>query len=575
SYELVMGPASVLYGSDAIGGTLNALTPEPPAWTGKPEWHGRTVYRGSTAEDSQIGRLEFGVRPVEAVGFTGGFTLKSFGDVKGGGNVGRQRHTGYDEQDFDAKLLLAFDEDSDLTVAHQQVSQDDVWRTHRTVYGLDWHGLERGDDLRLTTDQERALTYARYRQAFDGGCVDELRLTLSRQAPEEEQYRLRGDGTSDRQGFDVVTWGVDMQLRSADTTLGDLVYGIECYRDQVDSFSRKYDTDGRLKKVEIQGPVADDATYDTAAAYLQDLIEVTDGGVALVPGVRFSSLRADADRVKDPVSGKRTSLEESWQAAVGSLRLLVPLDAKKRHVCYGGVSQGFRAPNLSDLTRFDIARSGELETPAPDLDPEQYLAFEAGIKEELPWLRLQAGYYYTRIRDMIVRAPTGRTIDALREVTKRNAGDGYIHGVEGHGQVELGAGWALRMWASWMYGRVDGYPTSSEETERDYISRLMPPMAGAALRKQFAGGRWWTEAGASAAGKADRLSADDRRDTQRIPPGGTPGYVVARLDAGARLREGLDLVLSLENAFDRAYRIHGSGVNEAGRGVTLTAVCAF
>ena len=47
---------------------------------------------------------------------------------------------------------------------------------------------------------------------------------------------------------------------------------------------------------------------------------------------------------------------------------------------YAGVSQAFRAPNLSDLTRLDTARSGELETPSPGLEPETYLSWEAGFK---------------------------------------------------------------------------------------------------------------------------------------------------------------------------------------------------
>ncbi len=575
NYELVMGPASVLYGSDAIGGTLNALSADPPAWSGEPLWQGRALYRGATAEDSHLGRLQLGARPLAELGFVGGITFKDFGDLKGGDEVGRQRHTGYDELAFDAKLLWAIDDDSDLTLAHQRVDQDDVWRTHRTPYGSDWRGLEQGSDLRLSTDEERDLTYARYRRGGIGGWLEGLTLTISRQGWEEEQFRLRGDTTSDRQGFDVETWGVDLQLRSQAGRLGDFVYGVEYYRDRVDSHNVKYDAAGRLDKIELQGPVADDAAYDTAALYAQDTITLTEGGVQLVPGLRISRMAADADKIKDPVSGRRTSLAESWSAAAGSLRLLAPLDAARAHVFYGGVSQGFRAPNLSDLTRFDIARSGEVETPAPDLDPEQYLAFEAGFKSRLERLTLQAGYYYTRIRDMIVRAPTGRLLEGMDEVTKRNAGDGYIHGLESSARLALGGGWSTTLAASWMAGRVDSYPTADGAAVREHISRLMPPGAEAALRREAAGGRWWAEVAAEMADKADRLSAGDRRDTQRIPPGGTPGYAVWHLRAGVRVRKGLNLGVTFENIFDRDYRIHGSGVNEAGRGVILAASCDF
>jgi hemoglobin/transferrin/lactoferrin receptor protein len=573
NYELVMGPASVLYGSDAVGGTLNALSADPPAWSGEPLWRGRALYRGSSAEDSHIGRLQFGARPLPALGFGGGITFKDFGDLTGGDEVGRQRHTGYDELAFDAKLLWTIDDGSDLTLAHQRVDQDDVWRTHRTPYGLAWHGLKQGSDLRLSTDEDRDLTYARYRRAGNGGWLDGLTLTISRQGLEEEQYRIRNDATSDLQGFEVETWGADLQLRSQAGPLGDFVYGVEYYRDTVDSHSIKYDEAGQLDRIELQGPVADDATYDTAALYAQDTITLTEGGLQLVPGLRLSRMEADAQKIKDPVSGQRTSLTESWTAAAGSLRLLAPLDAARSHVLYGGVSQGFRAPNLSDLTRFDIARSDEIETPAPDLDPERYLAFEAGFKSRLERLTLQASYYYTSIRDLIVRAPTGRLLEGMNEVTKRNAGDGYIQGLESSARLALGAGWSTSLAASWMTGRVDSYPTADAVAVRDYVSRLMPPSAEIALRKDSAGGRWWTELVAEMADKADRLSAEDRRDTQRIPPGGTPGYVVCHLRTGVRVGDGLNLGVTFENLFDRDYRIHGSGVNEAGRGVTIVASC--
>ena len=68
----------------------------------------------------------------------------------------------------------------------------------------------------------------------------------------------------------------------------------------------------------------------------------------------------------------------------------------------------------------------------------------------------------------------------------------------------------------------------------------------------------------TAAGKQDKLSARDQRDTQRIPPGGTPGYLVASIRAGLHVSENLELTAALENITDEDYRIHGSGVNQPG-----------
>ena len=58
--------------------------------------------------------------------------------------------------------------------------------------------------------------------------------------------------------------------------------------------------------------------------------------------------------------------------------------------------------------------------------------------------------------------------------------------------------------------------------------------------------------------------ASDRRDTQRIPPNGTPGYTVATVRGGWHVTDNFTLSAAVENFTDEAYRVHGSGVNESG-----------
>jgi hemoglobin/transferrin/lactoferrin receptor protein len=321
--------------------------------------------------------------------------------------------------------------------------------------------------------------------------------------------------------------------------------------------------------------VADDASYDSLGVYLQDIIQLPGDILEIVPGARYTYNRADADKVKDPATGKRTSIADDWDTVVGSLRLLRPLMEKRQAVAFTGVSQGFRAPNLSDLTRFDTARSTEIETPVSDLDPEKFVSYEAGVKSRFENWSGRAAYYYTVIDDMIVRAPTGRDVEGLTEVTKKNSGAGYIQGVEGSCTYAFTPAWSAWVAASWMDGEVDAYPTSAPEKERDTISRLMPPTAETGVRWQRPDGRCWIEGLVDAAEKADKLSADDKRDTQRIPKGGTPGYAVFTARTGARVMEKLNLTLAVENIMDEDYRIHGSGVNEPGRNFVLAADYRF
>ena len=573
-YETVMGPASVLYGSDAVGGAVNALTLAPPEWAGEPTYERTLAARVATADESLQTRAGVRARVTERLGLAAGFTWKKFNDVRGGEDVGRQRHTGYDESDFDLRADYALNERATLTLAHQQVAQDDAWRTHSTFYGIDWEGLKAGDDQMRAYDQDRALTYARLAAADLDGFVSACNLTLSRQAQEEDLHRLRGDGRRDETGFDVVTWGAALELQS-ESDFGHWTYGADYYRDEVDSYGRHYKADGKLNKTDPQGPVADDAAYDLVGAYLQDTVPLFGGALELTPGVRYTYAQLDADRVLDPVSGETTARADDWDTVVGSLRALAPLGAARRHAVYAGVSQGFRAPNLSDLTRLDAARSTEIETPVDDLDPERFVSAEAGARYDDGRRSAEIAGYYTWIKDLIVRTPTGEVVDELQEVTKKNAGEGYVAGVELTLGWQVTEDWHVRLMGSWMDGEADAYPTSDPVAARDYVSRLMPLTGQAAVRWQPAGEAYWLEAVVDAAEKADRLSADDERDTQRIPPGGTPGYAVLTLRGGTTVLEGLDLTLALENVADEDYRIHGSGVNEPGRNLVLQAEWTF
>ncbi|MBM3395073.1 MAG: TonB-dependent receptor [Betaproteobacteria bacterium] len=103
----------------------------------------------------------------------------------------------------------------------------------------------------------------------------------------------------------------------------------------------------------------------------------------------------------------------------------------------------------------------------------------------------------------------------------------------------------------------------------------MPATTQLALKYAEPGRRWWAETGATVAAQQNRLSSADVRDTQRIPPGGTPGFAVYHVRAGWRVAQGFSLTGAMENLTDEDYRIHGSGLNEPGRNFMLSADWRF
>jgi hemoglobin/transferrin/lactoferrin receptor protein len=562
--EVVKGTGSVLYGSDAIGGTVNALTRTFDPTSVDRAWQPRLYYRYASAEDAHVARAEVGAAPGDdRVRIFAGASWKDFGDVRGGRELGLQPHTGYDEVDGDVKIEYRFDHDARLVFAHEQVEQDDAWRTHKTIFAKSWEGTDVGNEKRRSLDQTRRLTYLQYRGHDLAPAIAGLTASLSWHTQEEEQFRIKKDDKSDRQGFDVDTLGAWLQVETA-SPVGLWTYGAEWYRDDVSSFLKEYAADGSLSSVAIQGPVADDATYDLGGLFVQDDVALFDG-VDLIAGGRYTYARAAAGRFQDPVTGDASSRSQSWDTVVGSARLLWAVDQADHWHLFAGLSQGFRAPNLSDLTSSVEARSDEQEIPATDLDPEHFLSGEIGVKARFDRAAFAVSYFYTAIDGMIIRAPTGRvTAGGLREVTKRNSGDGFVHGVEVGGSLGVPGDLTAFGTFAWLEGEVDTFVTSDAPAVRAPISRLMPPTATAGLRWEPAERSGWLEGLVTVAGEADRLSPSDQLDTQRIPPGGTPGYVVATVRGGLEIRDGLTLSAAVENITDEDYRIHGSGQNEPG-----------
>jgi len=565
--EVVKGPTSVLYGSDAIGGTVNAISRSYRSSEWTDGFRTRMYARGASAENSVVLRPELGYAG-ERFDVMAALTLKDFGDLEGGSDVGEQRKTGYEERNGELKLQFDLADNQQLVAAVQSVDQDDAWRSHRTVFGFSWEGTTFGDELRRSLDQKRVLGYLQYRAQDLAAWAEELTLSLSHHAQEEERFRIRSDGRIDIQGVDVGTTGFFGNLVTP-SAFGTWTTGFEFYHDEVDSYRTDFNADGTLRGTAIQGPVGDDATYDTAAVFIQDQIAVSDA-TDVTLGLRYTRSEADADRVQDPLTGDVIGISDSWDAVTASARLTHALGSAGRARLFGGISQGFRAPNLSDLTRLDTARSNEIETPVTDLDSEEFLNYELGLKWIGERWTGQAAVFYTDIENMVIRTPTGEIIDGNNEVTKRNSGAGYVQGIEAQARYRLDDAWSVFGNLTWLDGEVDTFPTSDASAVREPIDRLMPVTAHAGVHWRPSGSTWWLEGQVSYAADADDLSSRDAADTDRIPPGGTPGYTVLTVRGGWKVSRTLRLSLALENLADEDYRIHGSGLNEPGRNVVLS-----
>jgi hemoglobin/transferrin/lactoferrin receptor protein len=600
--EVVKGPSSVLFGSDAIGGTVNAIT-RAPEMIPRPQGNapvfgkdGRTLlektiaplreerfafhpgayYRYASAENSHIARGELGLSIAPHVGILGGVTWKDFDDLRGGRTLGLQPNTGYEEIDGDVKVLIRPSEHVDVTAAFFRVEQNNAPRTHSTVFAKSFDGTAVGTDLRRDFDQRRELAYLQAEVRDAAPWLSTIRFSMSFHRQAEWQDRIRDNSRRELADFTDDQYGVFLTLESP-SPIGTWTYGAEYYRDEVQSGAREFNADGSLRALRERGPVADDSSYDLLGVFVQNQFKPWKP-LEITLGARYSAARAQADGGKidpDPADALAfADLDESFDALTASARFR--LDVARNWNFFGGASQGFRAPNLSDFTSFELARSGERETPAYDLDPERYISFEFGTKARSERLRasVYASYFHTLIDDQIIRLPTGGTIDGAREVTRANAGEGHIHGVEFGAEWNFWRGFTAFGNLSWAEGEVDTFLAPGEIARRP-ASRIQPFTGLLGLRWESEDRRWFLEGTAQLARHQDRLSPGDELDTQRIPPGGTRGYQVFSLRGSYQPWAHTRLFAAVENVTDEDYRHLGSGTNEPGTNAVVGAQVRF
>ncbi|MGB0991866.1 MAG: TonB-dependent receptor plug domain-containing protein, partial [Akkermansiaceae bacterium] len=378
-FELIKGQGSVLYGSDAIGGTLNTLTKSSNFRDYSDGWFQQNslFYRFDTNSRSHIGRLETSFGSGGRWGILLGVTSKNFGDIRDSA-VGRMKNTGYDELDVDFRLDVALSEATTLTLAHHQVNQDDAWRWHSTVFNPGWthdgHSTTPGSFPARILDQERSLTYLKLEGEAGDGWLKRWSATLSYQKSQDSQFQNRKPTDIRHQNIDTETWGFSTQLESELGT-GSLVYGFDYYHDEVDSSGSRTGRDPRSQR-----PIADDASYDLLGAFAQYRWTPLSSLPKLKTTLGARYTYADAHLGKVWNGSTDISSDMDWENFVLSARALYELNDCWN--IYAGVSQGFRAPNLNDLSGNLTSRSGITSLGSLDLEPEKFITYELGAKYE-------------------------------------------------------------------------------------------------------------------------------------------------------------------------------------------------
>jgi hemoglobin/transferrin/lactoferrin receptor protein len=287
------------------------------------------------------------------------------------------------------------------------------------------------------------------------------------------------------------------------------------------------------------------SSLDELGVFVQQELELLDGRLRLVPGLRYDRFALDADQsdavffAGNPGTPPPVDLTES---AV-SPRLGAVYRLRDDLVVYAQYAAGFRAPSYAYVNNgFSNFAFGYRTLPNPDLQPETSDNRELGAR----WIGRRGSLSVTgfdnRYDDFIeVRTVGVDPATGLLDFQARNVGRASIRGVEVSGDLSLGDAWRLRAAGSWMRG--------DDETEDRPLHSVPPPQLVAGVGYRPAGGRWGSELTvALSRGKdADRV---DRTAVDQFAP---PGYELLDLTAFYRLGGGLRLQLALRNLLDETY----------------------
>jgi outer membrane receptor protein involved in Fe transport len=547
--ETVRGSGSVQYGSDALGGVVNLISPLPVLSPGGVRAGGAVAARLVSSGMEQTARAEGSVSGSRA-GVRGGVTLRNFGDLVAGGSLGTEAPSGYEEFDADVSAVWAPSPRTTFRGVFQSVYQEEVPRFDQVA--------QRGYDVYEFDPQSRRLGYLQWQQLVSSSWLDLSRVTLSWQRSDEGRRRRRsGSDLETTESDTVATLGFSADLYGRLASRAGWSAGVEVYHDTVRSW--RLDTNlatGASKP--MRGLYPDGATRLSVSAFALGHFSLGRAGVDI--GARYTRDDVEAD---DPVFGP---LHITPDAVVGSVSVLVPIGRGLN--AFGSVAQAFRAPNIDDLSTLGSFDYG-VEVPPESLDPERSVSLEGGLKANTSRVAASFAVFRLQLRDLIDRLPAtfeGSPVWDGQDVYQRaNVGEAYVRGLEADAEWRATAALTVRGFVASTYG---------QQVTVDAPMRRIPPVNGL-LGTRY---RWnrgvWLEGTLRAAGAQTRLAPGDIAD-HRIPPGGTPGWATVNVTAGMRIGQSLLLSGGLANIFDEAYRTHGSGIDGPGRNAWLSARVEF
>lgn len=576
--EIVKGPNSVLWGADAVGGSVMFRTLDPSdllAGSDKP-W-ALQVKTGYDSFDKSwrkqvMGAYDFGdVQVLGSYGHTSSSEARLSNARADGGTWGCTRMTiGCDR---------LFPADTDVNNALGKI----VWTpdAQHTVK-LTGELFNRKTDVKqlydmsasatgvasttayLNTDYDRALEMSRKRIALEhdwqvgADWLDSVKWNLS-WSPQKRETDSRQRRTYSNRYQLVDQYRLysedflegEIQFQSSfdlGSTKHTLTYGFDGDRAKGDysGINNTYNSLTNTTTTAInQGFSFPRVTTERADIYLEDEIAFLDGRLTVTPGVRLAHYSIDptGDASYPGLPGFSPEKQESTKL-IKRIGAIYKLD--DTYSVYGSYGEGFKMPTSAQLFQSSTDLfTGTSIIPNADLKPESVRSYEVGVRGQFDKGYFSASAFYSDytnfIRTLQLTSVTNSAGTAIPAYTSNNVEDVAFWGVEFGGEYEILENTTASANIAWSKGRQQ----VSASASRTAFNGAVPLTAVLGLRHEIPDYNLQLEVfGTFASGRTYNASA-----ANFLPSG------YALLDAYAKWtpRENLELTFGVENIFDRRY----------------------
>ncbi|WBU90423.1 TonB-dependent receptor [Cellulophaga omnivescoria] len=458
--EVIFGPGSVIYGSDAIGGVLNFYTKKPKYSKSEHAlMSGNATYRYSTAntENTIHADINYGK---QKWAFLTSVSYTDFDDLKMGNNgpssyLRNNYVTTINEED---QLKTNSNPKKQVGSAYNQINAmqkiafkpNDSWNYDLGIYFSETSDYGRYDRLIRPTSDGEGLRSAEWfygpqkwfmskiglQHHGKGKFYDRLKINTAYQHfGESRNDRNFGSTTlsSTKENVHALSTNIDLENKR----IGDLrlYYGLEYVFNKVNS--KGFNTDIENNQVtNAASRYPDGATWQTTAGYINAEYKAQPN-LTLLSGLRYSHvwINAEFDKTFYPFPFNDANLNTG--ALTGSIGLSW-FPKENLQITFNG-STGFRAPNIDDVGKIFDSEPGSVVVPNPDLEAEYAYNVDLGIQKNFnDKVIVNATGFYTYLVDALVRRDF--TFNGEKEIEYhgelsnvqaiQNAAKAYVHGVE-------------------------------------------------------------------------------------------------------------------------------------------------